>query len=203
MSDLGNFFNKLKKKYSQDLHSTLMCKVESYDPTLLKATLKPLSSIYGLSLPILVNVPMSYTGNENFIIHVPLKPGDIVVVDICDQDIDNILLGNEDTNVQTERTHELDDSVIIGKISPFTEEQSQLNEDDLFIGKKDGSIYITLKNNGDIIIEGSNVKIGENATESIPLGDSLKTWLDNHVHTGGTGTPTTSSPNPSSKGKVE
>lgn len=204
MSELSKFFNNLKNKTQKELNSTIIGEIDTYDPVTLKAKVKPLTNIYGLALPVLINVPLVYTGNDNFIIHAPLKKGDLVVIDICDQDIDNILLGNKDTNTQTERVHELDDSVIVGKISPFTEEQTVLNNDDLFIGKKDGSCYITLKNNGDVIIESSNIKLGSGATESIPLGDSLKSWLDSHVHSSsGTGVPTTTSPNPSTKGKVE
>lgn len=203
MSEMGNFFNKLKSKYFKDLHSCCIAKVESYDSNTLKATVKPLYTQDDLELPVLVNVPLSHIGNDNFIIHTPLKQGDLVVIMFCDHDIDNIMLGSQDSNVQTNRVHELDDSVIVGKISPFTEEHSQLNNDDMFIGKKDGSCYITLKNNGDIIIKSDNIKLGENATEGIPLGNTLKNWLDNHVHVGGTGTPTTSSPSPSTKGKIE
>lgn len=47
------------------------------------------------------------------------------------------------------------------------------------------------------------------ASEGVPLGDSLKDWLDNHTHSGvstgtsSSGTPNSSSPNPSEKVLVE
>lgn len=86
----------------------------------------------------------------------------------------------------------------------------------------DSAARVRLKPNGDCIIESTtNIKLGsDSASEGIPLGDSLKSWLDGHKHSyvgGGTGsgnllstgpaldaagTPSTS-PDPSSVSKVE
>lgn len=80
----------------------------------------------------------------------------------------------------------------------------------------DGAARVRLKPNGDAILEATRILLGSSgASEGVPLGDSLKTWLAAHTHdhssltcTGGTiggtiGAPLTSPPNPSSKVKVE
>jgi hypothetical protein len=63
---------------------------------------------------------------------------------------------------------------------------------------------IQINNSGDIIItpaSGRDVLLGgSGATEGVPLGSLLKTWLDGHIHptgVGPTGVPTTLSPSPS------
>jgi hypothetical protein len=38
--------------------------------------------------------------------------------------------------------------------------------------------------NSKVIVNASNIELGENATESLILGDSFKTFFDTHVHAG-------------------
>ncbi|SFP11444.1 hypothetical protein [Salibacterium halotolerans] len=65
---------------------------------------------------------------------------------------------------------------------------------------------------GSVTVSAEEVQLGENAEDGIPLGKQLKQWLDNHTHpiswtnSGGSGDsspPSTSSPSPSEKVKVE
>jgi len=205
MSEGARLFQELQAKFSAELHTLVLATVLSYDSTLLKASVQPLASKNGISYPVINNIPLSYIGSGDWIIHAPLKIGDIVCVSLAEHDIDNILGGRAETNVNTDRCHTLDDAVIVGVVSPFTEPQS-MSSDDLYIGTKDGLVSITLKPGGIIEIEAGTIKLGAGATEAVALGDSLKSWLDNHKHTGRDGDPqlsSTVSPNPSTKVVVE
>lgn len=202
MSEANRFFDGLGRKYSKDLHTSFLGEVTRYDATKMQADVQPLASQNELAYPTIVNLPVAHTGNGTFVIHVPLEKGDIVAVMTAEHDIDNILLGNSNTNVQTERSHELDDSIVVGKITPFTDVQT-LNDTDLHIGTRDGATSITMTPAGSIIIEAGTIELGAGATEGVALGTSLESYLNSHSHSaGGSGPPTSPSPSPSTKVKV-
>jgi len=97
------------------------------------------------------------------------------------------------------------------------------DQDDIqveIVMQEDGIIRITdnkngtelrfdINNTGNVIFNLANkLFLGSaGATEGVPLGDSLKSWLDNHTHPGDsggtTGPPDTPSPSPSAKVMVE
>jgi phage gp45-like len=54
---------------------------------------------------------------------------------------------------------------------------------------KSGS-YLHLKADGSIVIEATNILVGQGAGEPIPLGDVLLAWLNAHSHLGNLGYPT-------------
>lgn len=56
-------------------------------------------------------------------------------------------------------------------------------------------------NKGTVNVKAEEVIIGDGAVEGVPLGDTLKAWLDNHTHPN-TGSPTSESPAPSKKVKT-
>lgn len=207
MNELNRFFQSLERKYSQELHTAIVSEVLRYDPTKLQADVQPLSNVRGEALPPILNLPLAYTGNATFIMHAPLTVGDLVLVIFSEHDIDTILEGIKTTNTMTQRTHDLDDAIIVGKIDPFTS-VTTLSATDLYIGTRDGTAGITIQPDGTIIIESGTVKLGKNATHGLALGDMIKTVFDGHTHnyswsdSGGSGTtsgPGTSFPNPSTK----
>lgn len=56
-------------------------------------------------------------------------------------------------------------------------------------------------NKGKVSIKAQEVLIGDGAIEGVPLGDTLKDWLDNHTHPN-VGKPTSPSPDPSKRVKT-
>lgn len=202
MSEPNRFFDGLLIEFSKGLHSGFVGKVTRYDPTKMQADVQPLASQNDNSYPPINNLPVAHAGNGTFVIHVPLQVGDLVVVMVSEHDIDNALLGGSGTNVHTQRTHELTDSIIVGKVTVFTDAQT-LNGEDLHIGTRDGATSIIIKPAGEIIIEAGTIELGAGATEGVALGDSLKSYLDSHTHSSsGAGPPMSASPSPSTKVKV-
>jgi len=174
-----------------------------------KIDVKPLYSLNGNSIPQVVQVPLLFLGNAKNMIEVESQVGDYVLLIISDYDIDNLIISGEEKEVNTNSKHQLNDAVAIPfSFTPFNNSKAQTSK-------------ISIKADGSIIIDTPNtIKLGGNATEGVPLGDSLKSWIDNHTHnfssgyswTSGSGSgtisgtttnPNSESPNTSEKVLVE
>lgn len=75
-----------------------------------------------------------------------------------------------------------------------------------------GDATITAKNakvlaSVEALVDAPSILLGTGATQPVPLGNALKSWLDGHVHPdpqgGNTGPPTAPSPDPSTVVKVK
>lgn len=67
--------------------------------------------------------------------------------------------------------------------------------DELLI-QQGASTWISIKPDGTIVIEAPNILVGDGSTEPIPLGQALLDWLNNHVHLGNLGGPTSTATQP-------
>lgn len=206
MEEANKLFNGIANN-GQDFNKVKLGKVVKFNAEEMKAEIQPLPSEDN---SLLINVPVMTFQTGSFFIRLPLKAGDVVIVLFADSDLDNILLGGD--SEATTRKHDLSDSVCIGGVTLFTEKLTSKHKDDLVIANKDLSSKVVLKENGDLIIEGKNVFLGEGAEEGIPLGNKLKSWLDGHTHpytwrdsagNGVSSPPDSSSPNPSEVVKVK
>lgn len=200
MSEAANFFNNFKNNLVGGLNTCAIGKIQTFDPKLMKADI--------LVLPdesLIKSVPVATLQTSDFLVRIPYKKDDHVLVVFAQRDIEGIMYNASDT---TERMLSLDDAIVIGGINLFTNNLPETNANDIVIGKKDLSSKVVIGANGDITIESAgNVKLGSaNASEGVPLGDQLKTWLDNHTHptpNGTSGAPNSASPTPSQGVKVE
>lgn len=196
------FFHKMVDDLVGGINTVAIGKIESFDATKAKADVRVLPGN-----DLIVAVPVAMPQTNDFVVRMPYSKGDVVVIVFAQRDIDNILLGGD--NAETGRKLSIDDAIVVGGINLFNNSMPADNSADLAIAKKDMSSKIVLKANGDIAIEtAGNVFVGgSTATEGVPLGDQLKTWLDGHTHTesggGATTAPTTASPAPSAKVRVE
>lgn len=213
MDSANDFFNNLKGSLSEQTNSAMVCKVERFDATKMKADVLPLiNNSDGTKPSMLIEVPVMLVKAGGFAIRPPYKKGDIVLVVFIDRDMDNFLRTGDTSTPETSREHSLDDAVVVGSVMPFTEELPSEGANDLVIGTEDFSSTVIIRPNGDIVIKAGEVYLGSDAAvEGVPLGDSLKEWLDNHTHeydwtsTGGSNTskkPTTRSPKPSDVVKI-
>lgn len=206
------FMNNLSGNIAEGINNCMMGKIESFDGEKMKADVVPLLNVKNKSgeieeMSMLIEVPVSFLKAGPFVIRPPYKPGDIVLVVFADGDIENILLSGDKANPNSTRKHSLDDAIVVGSIMPFTTELPGEHLDDLIIAKDDFSTKLVLKENGEIIVQGGKVYLGdETAFEGVPLGDTLKDWLDSHTHphswtdpggSGSTSPPSAPSPEPS------
>lgn len=206
------FMSNLASNITGGINNCMMGKIEKFNGETMKADIVPLVRVKNKAgeledMSMLIEVPVSFVKAGPFIIRPPYKKGDIVLVIFADSDIENTLLSGDLSNPNSNRKHSLDDAIAVNSIMPFTTKLPGEHLDDLVIAKDDFSTKLVLKENGEVIVQGGKVFLGnETAVEGVPLGDKLKSWLDNHTHpytwtdpggSGNTSPPNTGSPPPS------
>lgn len=162
-----------------ELHTGLPAKVVSFDPEngtcnvqplLLRVVFDESGNEVEESLPQITNVPIHYPGGGGWSIIFPLKEGNTVFLAFAERSIDTWLEadpGQQVDPVQT-RKHDLSDAICIPQLRPRTQPITDLASlgDNMRIGFDGGDPAIVLKPDG-------TIEIGEGATESIVLGDTL------------------------------
>lgn len=130
-----------------NMNTCLICEVLEVDMNLYKADITPLHDPE--ATPIL-DVPMAFWQTEQFVIQVPFKKGDKVLV-VCSQaDIDPLMFGGGEA---ASRSFSANDALIIGGINLFTKPIKNEHPDDLVIGTKDLQTKIVLNDSGEINVK--------------------------------------------------
>lgn len=218
MAELKDLIKGLIDQAINEMHVALPARINTYDPINLKAeiTLLAQKTLNGkpVTVPPIIEVPVAVFKAGPFIIRPPYVPGDIVQVIFNERALDNLLITGNPQEPKLNRKFSLDDAVIISGLK--VENQPALPEeysDSLYIANLNAGSKVVVKPNGDIILEASQIFLGEGATERVPLGLQLQAWLNKHSHpyswghdpgNGTTGPPIEApSPDPSSIVKVK
>lgn len=213
MSSINDTIKAMIHNQISDIHTALPAKIRSYDPEKMRAEIILLNkkelNDEEVEIPPILEVPVSFFKAGSFIIRPPYEKGDPVLAVFSETAIDKLLISGKVENTKYTRKFSYDDAIIVGGLK--IEQASSLNSNftsDLLIENKDTKDKIVMKKTGNIIIESPSNKIylgSENANEPLSLGDTLKSWLDSHSHSGvssgtsSTGSPNSSSPDPSEK----
>lgn len=184
MDNAMNFMRKLGESIINGINSSMLGKIESFDSSTMKADVSPLVNSVNKagesqSMPLLVQVPVSFLKAGPFIIRPPYKPGDIVLVVFADSDIDNALLSGSVSTPNSTRKHSLDDAIVVGSIMPYTVSLPSEHADDLVIGTDDFKSKIVLSENGNIIIESEEeieIKSNKKVTITGPSNNTIWDW---------------------------
>lgn len=145
----------------ENVDTCLICEILEVDMNLLKADVLPLHDPE--ASPIL-DVPIAFHQTEQFIIQIPYKKGDKVLV-VCSQtDIDPILYGGGDA---ASRSFSRDDALIIGGVNYFTTPITNEHPDDIVIGTKDFQTKIALNDAGEISVKSTKFKVEADNVEFI------------------------------------
>lgn len=205
MSDDVKFLDGFIDEILYNLHTCMPARIETFDPETMKAEVVPLfkkkfKGVGAMTMPKIVEVPVAFLRAGGFIIRPPLKKDDMVLLLFSDRALDAVINTGEEADPGHVRKHALDDAIVIAGLLPFVDKLPGEYATDLVIAKEDFSARIIIKENSDIIAEtDGNIYLGSAvAAEGVPLGDSLKDWLDGHTHPD-TSAPTSSSPAPSKK----
>jgi hypothetical protein len=215
----SKLIQQLLKETLAEVHTTLPGIIESYDPKKLRASVIILAkkTIDGVSytLPPIIECPVQVFKAGPFIIRPPYKKGDVVKIDFSEKGLDNLLVNGAPTEPGYTRSFSYDDAIVSGGLKlenqPDTPDEYL---DGLYIRHTGTNAKIIITGDGNTaIVEAGTIKLGEGAApEGVPLGTSLKEWLDSHTHpyswghegvAGNTGAPNEASPDPSSKVRVE
>ncbi|GLC88263.1 Gp138 family membrane-puncturing spike protein [Lysinibacillus piscis] len=147
MTKMTEFVGATIEESLLNINTCLICEILEVDMNLYKADILPLHDPD--ATPIL-DVPFAFWQTEQFVIQVPFKKGDIVLV-ICSQaDIDPLLFGG---GKAASRSFSANDALIVGGINYFTKPLANAHPDNVIITDKQFSNKIRIQPNGEIFIE--------------------------------------------------
>ena len=204
MQHSSNFFKNLVYNVSNDINVCMIARVTDVNKVKSTISAKLLHSSKikneNVELPILASVPLMQFMTSDYIIKLPVDIDDLVLILFVDFDIENLKISTQQTTQNVNAIHDLNNAIALPfAFNNLNADLGINNNDDVLIAKKDNSVKIKIDSSNNIILDtDSNIYLGESATEGVPFGNALKTWLDNHVHTAsGAGVPASSSPSPS------
>jgi hypothetical protein len=203
---ISEAINALIERIGQDLNVSLPGTIEDYDHENQLASVKPSlkrplrsedgEDVEAESLPVIPNVPVVQPSGGGYFVHFPLKKGDPVTLIISDRSLDRWKERGGEVDPGFTHTHELTDALAFpgGRSKP--DALTGTHADHLVIGHEDDA-------SRRIVIDGSLIKLSENATNFVALANlvkseiqALRNWAAGHTHTSmdtfvGSGTLTT------------
>lgn len=210
--------SKMLDQALDDVHTALPARVERFDPTTLRGEVLPLIKRQVTKngevepLPPILDVPFWMPKAGPFVLRLPVRRGDVVLLVFSERALDYLLVDGQPQDPRLRRRHALDDAIAIPGLLHQGEGTlpSEHGQDVTLFDRNTGN-KIVLKASGDCVIHvpaGRIYLADEGANEGAARGTSLKQWLDSHMHpyswTSGagsdtTGPPTEPSPEPSEK----
>jgi len=167
------------------LHTCLPGRVVSFDTDTGKAAIQPevQSKLNGefVSLPQINNVPVMFFRAGGFRITLPVKKDDKILILFTERSIDGWLEDGQNSGPRATHTHNLSDAIAIPGVYPFSD-VPPFDDNDVVVGKEDGSVEVRLTPDGDAIIKGKQVLLGSSsASEPFILSNSLVSHLNAQV----------------------
>lgn len=146
-TSMTEFVSENIEENLMNMNTCLICEVLEVDMNLYKADVLPLNDPD--ATPIL-DVPMAFHQTEQFVIQVPYKKGDIVLV-VCSQaDIDPLMFGG---GKAASRSFSANDALIVGGVHYFTKPLQNEHPDDLLLSDKIYKNKIRITPTGEIFME--------------------------------------------------
>ena len=159
------------------VHTSAIARIEAYDPVLMKADLTILQT--GDEI---FDVPVGHLNVGEFIIRPPYKVGDKVIVVFSENPIDEVISTGEEKKSQLKEKHDISDAMVVCGLHTWETTLPSEHGNDLVIAKKDFSAKVVINEDGQVLIDANEIRLGENATEGLTGGMTLKQYLDQHEH---------------------
>lgn len=170
------------KKGAEDVHVSMIGKVESYDPSTNRASITPVGSLTApdwqeIPYPTIHNVPLQFpcgNGGKSGCTF-PVKPGDTCIIIFADHQIENFLSGEKSDDM---RSHSMNDAYAIPTLFSASVPTLKSNADD-----------VCLFNNGSLVVLDSSsmtITLADGTNVSIGGGDLVVNGISvvHHVHPG-------------------
>jgi hypothetical protein len=162
-----------------DLHVCLPARVEKYDASKQKATIKPLlkkrykQEDKDTELPVITDVPVQWpsaAGGSSYL-HLPLAKGDLGMAIFCERSIDAWLQGKGQMVAPNDpRHHHLSDAVFVPGVRPFGASLNNTSAQNAVL--QNGHMRMELAPDGKISIQGAS-------QEFLTIVDSILNHLIN------------------------
>lgn len=178
----ANYFINLQKKIGNNINVMMIGTVKSYDSSTNMAEIIPLHTVpetENQEYPPLVSVPIGFFNIGGYSIKVQPKVEDRFILLFSDYDIENLLIDGTKTN-KTKRTHALEDCIALPLSINFLNESNNATQD-LIIGKDGTNAYAKLTQDGNWILSGNSIKLGENATKGVVVSDGANSSISSKV----------------------
>lgn len=174
---VANAIKDLVKGMLAGVHTCMPGKIESYDHTKQKASVKPLLKrkyIDGseTSFPVISEVPVIFLRSGDASLTFPVSVGDPVLLLFSERTMDQWLSRGVESSSLVERQFSLNDAIAIPGLIPFSSDSESSNNTDvelIFKGQK-----IVIKPNGDI-------EIGSSSLQSLMTKAAMNAF-NTHVH---------------------
>jgi hypothetical protein len=168
MNRATDFFKTLTKQNMNDLNVMMIAKVQDYNSNTNTATMVPLhiEPNTGKEYQPIPNIPVGFFSIGGYSIKVQPKAGDIFIMLFCDYDIDNIVTDGSTKDSKTSRTHGLQDAIAVPLSINFLNNAFNAAQD-LIISREGTSAYAKLTQDGNWILNGNSIKLGENASKRV------------------------------------
>lgn len=155
----------IAKSLISELYTCLPGEIQSYDPSLKKASVKPLlkrqmSNGDVLDRPVIVNVPVVFTGSNSAIISVPLKKGDGCLLVFSQRSIDTWLDLGGDLLPNDPRQFDISDAICIPGLFSFASTGRVPSGDGIEIYNDSGNVEI--QGNSDFAVRFSALETAYN-----------------------------------------
>lgn len=171
-AEVERYFENKKQGMTEELNTCAFAEIINVELDFMRADIKLLSP----EEDIIMQVPIAPLQTNEFIIRVPYKTGDTVVVAFSQSDIDPFLFGGGESS---RRQHSIDDAVIIGGVASFLNplpNDFAQHEGDLIISKRDYTSKFILKESGEILIESDeNINISTLKNINLTAGGIITT----------------------------
>lgn len=155
----SQFFDQKMSEGLGNINTCLICEIISIDMNYLRADVLPLHDRE--ATPIL-DVPIAFHQTEKFLIQVPYKVGDKVLV-VCSQtDIDPMMYeGGEAAS----RSFSANDALIVGGLNYFTKPIQNEHPNDAVISTKDMQTKIVITENNEIVLKSTKFTVESETIE--------------------------------------
>lgn len=159
------------------IHTCLPGRIETYDYTTQKATVKPLIKKKYLDgdvqeLPVLTNVPVQFPRTKKSGITFPLTRGDGVLIVFSERSLERWKSSGDDTEPGDARKFDLSDGIAIPGLFSFKQKNIASNNNDLEV--QHNGQFVTIKKNGDI-------EVGKSSLKKL-VNDTFKSLFNSHTH---------------------
>jgi hypothetical protein len=158
--------------------------VQSYDHTDQTATIQPaVTQADGSRIPPITKVPILFPGSSAWAVTWSLAVGDEVWLFFAERDIDEWLEYGGYRAPGTERIFDWSDAVAWPSPVSRPNVITQASATDLVISARSSKNYIQLKSDGEVVVDGTTIYLGEGATEYVAMADLvLKELQEISIH---------------------
>lgn len=167
------------------LHTALPGRVEKYSYKKQKASVKPLIKAKFpdgkiLELPVITNVPVSFTRSGQASLTFPVSKGDTGLLIFAERSLDVWLSKGGDVLPLDSRKFDLSDAIFFPGLFPFTENSYADNNEDVLLKYKDAEIRIESdgsirikSDNSEIVLKNGKIELKNNQEELLKLIDEF------------------------------